>query len=103
MAKASAKSSAQTRRMVVLLSEKERNQLEKRARSEKVSAAEIVRRSLGAYQSIEDRIRREQEEEVVKTTLMMLASGLSEANESVSKTIARLDDLHLELKKRDIQ
>ncbi len=93
---------AQTRRMVVLLSEKERRQLEKLASSEKVSAGEVVRRSFGTYHSLEERIRRERKAEVVRTTLVMLAGGLAQVNESAAKTIARVDELHLELKKRGV-
>ena len=92
-----------TQRTVVLLGEKERRDLERLARKEKVSSGEIIRRSLGSYKSIESRIRREQEEALMKTALIMLSEAFKGANEAVEKTCARLDTLHLELKKRDIR
>ena len=95
-----AKSPPVIHRTVVLLGEKDRRKLEALARKEKVSAGEIIRRSLGSYQALEERIRREQEEDFLRTTLTMLADGFKGVNESVTKTCARLDQLHLELKKR---
>ncbi|MHB1699536.1 MAG: ribbon-helix-helix domain-containing protein [Acidobacteriaceae bacterium] len=87
----------------MLLGEKERRDLERLARKEKVSSGEIIRRSLGAYASMESRIRKEQEQELMMTALVMLSGAFTAANEAIEKTCNRLDRLHLELKKRDIR
>jgi hypothetical protein len=87
-------------RLVLLIRKTERKRIEKLARAENVSIA-IVRRSLGTYQSIAATLRKQHEEDMMKSTIRMLEEALSSVNESIAVTCEKLDRLHLELKKRE--
>ena len=100
MARAARKSEAINDRVVILLRKSERRRVEKLAAAENVSTGEIFRRSLKTYQSIENRLRKQQEEELLTGAISMLDSALSGVNESIAATCDKLDDLHLELRKR---
>jgi RNA polymerase-interacting CarD/CdnL/TRCF family regulator len=89
-------------RVVILLRKSERRYVEKLAASENVSTGEIFRRSLETYQTIENRLRKQQEEEMLRSAITMLDSALSGVNESIAETCRKLDRLHLELKKREL-
>ena len=89
-------------RLVVLLRKSERQRLEQLAAAENVSAAEIVRRSLGTYETIEARVRKQHEEELLESAIAMLNSELTVVNESIENTCRKLDALHLKLQERDV-
>jgi Ribbon-helix-helix protein, copG family len=92
-----AKSERANSRTVVLLRDSDRKKLEKLAAKEKVSSGEIIRRSLDSYKSLEARIRKEEEEKMMESTLVMLMDALEGANRSLNNTCKRLDELHLQL------
>jgi hypothetical protein len=92
-----AKSERANSRTVVLLRDSDRKKLEKLAAKEKVSSGEIIRRSLDTYKSLEARIRKEEEEKMMESTLVMLLDALEDANRSLNNTCKRLDELHLQL------
>jgi hypothetical protein len=96
------KSNRTSTRTVVLLRESAKKKLERLATKEKVSSGEIIRRSLDSYETIEARIRKEQEEKMMEVTLKLVIEALESANASMVKTCNRLDELHLELSERAI-
>lgn len=96
-----AKSDRANSRTVVLLRTSDRKKLQGLAAKEKVSAGEIIRRSLDSYESLEARIRKEEEEKMMESTLALLMDALKDANRSLESTARRLDDLHLQLNPRD--
>jgi hypothetical protein len=102
MAATAAKSEPTDTRLVLLIRKSERKRIEKLARAENVSVAEIVRRSLGTYESIEATLRKRHEEELMKATIEMLEGALSSVNESMAATFKKMDALHLELRKLEI-
>jgi hypothetical protein len=102
MANAAAKSEPTDTRLVLLVRKSERKRIEKLARAENVSVAEIVRRSISTYQSIEASLRKKHEEELMKYTIQMLEAALTSVNESIAGTCKKLDALHVELVKREI-
>jgi len=89
-------------RVVILLRKSERRRVEKLAKAENVSTGEIFRRSLDTYQTIESRLRKQQEEELLVSAIAMLNAALSGVNESIADTCRKLDTLHIELKKREL-
>lgn len=91
------KSERANSRTVVLLRDSDRRKLEKLAAKEKVSSGEIIRRSLDSYKTLEARIRKEEEEKMMESTLAMLLEALESANQSLESTCKRLDELHLQL------
>jgi hypothetical protein len=91
------KSERANSRTVVLLRDSDRKKLEKLAAKEKVSSGEIIRRSLDSYKTLEARIRKEEEEKMMESTLAMLLEALESANQSLESTCKRLDELHLQL------
>jgi hypothetical protein len=91
------KSERANSRTVVLLRDSDRRKLEKLAAKEKVSSGEIIRRSLDSYKTLEARIRKEEEEKMMESTLVLLMDALESANQSLESTCKRLDELHLQL------
>ena len=83
-----------THRTVVLLGKSDKLKLERMARKQKVSSAEIVRRFIRSGDQL---LRSEQEEEVIGAALKMIAAAVSEANASLSRSVDRLDELHQSL------
>jgi len=102
MATAATKLEPADTRLVLLIRKSERRRIEKLARAENVSIAEIVRRSLATYESIESTLRKRHEEELMKATIEMLEAALTSVNESMAATFEKMDALHLELKKLEI-
>ena len=90
-------------RTVVLLRDSDRRKLEKLAAREKVSSGEIIRRSLDSYKTLEARIRKEEEEKMMESTLAILLDALEGANRSLENTCKRLDELHLQLNPAETQ
>jgi hypothetical protein len=68
------------------------------ASREKVSSGEVIRRFIETHDSLPGN-----EERLIEAALKVMSEAISEANASLVKTNARLDKLHLELKKRDIR
>jgi hypothetical protein len=97
-----AKSERTNSRTVVLLRESARKKLERLAAKEKVSSGEIIRRSLDSYETIEARIRKDEEERMMEMTLKLVIEALESANVSMADTCNKLDELHLQLSERAI-
>lgn len=89
-----------TYRTVVLLRRSEKAKLERLALKEKISSAEVIRRFIRHGDSL---FKNKQEEEIIEAALKIISAAVSEANDSMVRTIDRLDKVHLELKKRDIR
>ncbi len=100
MANAASSSERATYRTVVLLRRTEKLKLERLASKEKVSTGEVIRRFIQQGDSL---FKDKQEEEVIEAALRMISEAVAGANESLTRTIDRLDQLHLELAKRDIR
>ena len=100
MANGTASADQATYRTVVLLRRGEKLKLERMASEEKVSSAEVIRRFIRLGNSV---FKKRQEEEVIESALKLISSAVSEANDSLSKTIEKLDRLHVELSKREIK
>jgi RNA polymerase-interacting CarD/CdnL/TRCF family regulator len=100
MARATTSPERATHRTVILLHRRDKAKLERLAAKEKISSAEVIRRFIRHGDSL---FRNKQEEEVVEAALKIISTAVSEANESLTQTIGKLDKLHLELAKRDIR
>ena len=96
----SATSERATYRTVLLLRRSEKLKLERLASKEKVSTAEVIRRFIRYGDTL---FKNKQEEEVIEAALKMISAAVSEANQSLTRTIDKLDQLHLELSQRDIR
>ena len=86
-----------TCRTVILLRQSEKLRLDRLAAREKVSSAELIRRSLKSYAAGPANA---EEERTVETALALVSSAIAEANDSLARTIAKLDRLHRALAKR---
>jgi RNA polymerase-interacting CarD/CdnL/TRCF family regulator len=100
MANGTAAADRATYRTVILLRHREKVRLERMASEEQVSSAEVIRRFIRLGNSV---FKKKQEEEVIESALKIISSAVSEANDSLSKTIDKLDRLHIELSKREIK
>ena len=89
-----------THRTVILLHRSDKAKLERLAAEEKLTTAEVIRRFIQHGDAI---FKNQQEEQVIEAALKMISTAVSEANDSMTRTIGRLDELHLELAKRDIR
>jgi len=89
-----------THRTVILLRPSEKLKLDRLAAEEKLTTAEVIRRFIQHGDAI---FKNQQEEQVIEAALKMISTAVSEANDSMTRTIGRLDELHLELAKRDIR
>jgi len=100
MAPSAISSDRATYRTVVLLRRSEKLKLERLASKEKISSAEVIRRFIQHGESL---FKSKQDEEVIEAALKIISAAVSETNKSMTQTIHRLDQLHMELKKRDIR
>jgi hypothetical protein len=87
----------------VLLKPSARKKLERLAAKEKVSAGEIIRRSIDSYAASAIRSRKEEEEKTMQATLDIVMDALERANRSLVDTCNQLDELHLQLEKSNRQ
>lgn len=94
MAASNPLSERSTHRTVILLGKSDKLKLERMARKQKVSSAEIVRRFIRSGDHL---LQSEQEEEVIAAALKMIGQAVSEANASLSRSIDTLDKLHQSL------
>jgi uncharacterized coiled-coil protein SlyX len=92
-----------TYRTVVLLRPSDKLKLDRLAAQNNVSSGEVIRRSLNSYQSVADEVREAEEQKLIAATLKMMTDALAEANISMTKTNAKLDKLHRQLKSRDFR
>lgn len=99
MATSSTSSDRATYRTVVLLRRSEKLTLERLASREKVSSAEVIRRFI---RSGEEMLELQREEEIISAAMRIISDAVAEANESLCRTIDRIDQLQLELHKQDI-
>jgi hypothetical protein len=88
-----------TYRTVVLLRKSEKLKLERLAAKEKISSAEVLRRFIREGDSF---FQNKQEEEIIEAALKMISTAAREANESMTRTMDKIDKLHEELMARDI-
>ena len=100
MATSSTSSERATYRTVVLLRRSEKLKLESLASQENISSGEVIRRFIQSGDTI---LQREKDEEVIEAALKIISQAVTEANESMCRTIEKLDQLHLELKQREIR
>ena len=100
MATSSTSSDRATYRTVVLLHRSEKLKLQDIAYREKVSSGEVIRRFIRSGDTI---LQREKDDEVIAAAMKIISQAVTEANESMCRTIDRLDELHLELKQREIR
>jgi RNA polymerase-interacting CarD/CdnL/TRCF family regulator len=100
MANSTASPERATHRTVILLHRSDKAKLERLASKEKISSAEVIRRFIRHGDAF---FRSQQEEEVIETALKIISTAVSETNQSLTRTIDKLDRLHTELAKRDIR
>ena len=100
MATSSTSPDRATYRTVVLLRRSEKLKLADIASREKVSSGEVIRRFIRSGDAI---LQRDKDDEIIEAALKIISQAVSEANESMCRTMDRLDQLHLELKQREIQ
>ena len=89
-----------TYRTVILLRRSEKMKLERIASEENISTAEVIRRFIHHGASL---LKNKQEEEVIEAALKIISKAAVEANESLARTIDKLDKLHIELESRAIR
>ena len=99
MATSSTSSDRATYRTVILLRRSEKLKLERLALREKVSSAEVIRRFI---RSGEEMLELQREEEIISAAMKIISDAVAEANASLCRTIDRIDQLQLELHRRDI-
>ena len=86
-------------RTIVTLRPSAQRKLKQFAAKEGVSSSEIINRSLDAYQSLEVRIRKQEEEKLMKAFLKVISETYGELNASLVKTNGELDALHRKVQK----
>ncbi len=84
-------------RTVVLLRPSEKQKLERIASEENLTTAEVIRRLIAQGDST---FKNQQEEAVIEAALHIIATSAREANESMTRTMARVDALHEEFAAR---
>ena len=89
-----------THRTVVLLRKSEKQKLAQLAATQKISSAEVLRRLI---QECDALFKDRHEEAIVEAALKMISRAAKEANESMERSIDKLDRLHEELSARDIR
>jgi RNA polymerase-interacting CarD/CdnL/TRCF family regulator len=100
MATLTATTERATYRTVFLLRKSEKLELERLASRENISSAEVIRRFIKHGDEL---LKSKQENEVIEAALKIISQAVAEANESMTRTIDKLDSLHLELAERDIR
>ena len=99
MATSSASLERPTHRTVILLRRSEKLKLERLASKQKISSAEVIRRFIRDGESL---LGNRQEEEMIEVALKLISTAAREANESMIRTMEKVDRLHEELMQRDI-
>jgi hypothetical protein len=87
-----------TQRTVILLRPSDKRKLERMASRAKISSAEVIRRFIRQGDAL---LRNQQEEEAIELALKLISVAVSEANQSMTRTIGKLDQLHTELAERN--
>ncbi len=88
-----------THRTVILLRPSEKRQLERLAAKQNISSAEVLRRFIRDGEAM---LRNRQEEEMIEAALKLMSTAAREANESMVRTMEKVDRLHEEIMQRDI-
>jgi hypothetical protein len=73
--------------------------LERLAAKEKISSGEVIRRFIRDGEAL---LGNKQEEEMIEAALKLISTAAREANESMIRTMEKVDRLHEELMQRDI-
>lgn len=92
-------SSHATYRTVVLLQRSDKLKLQKLASREKISSAEVIRRFIRSGDEI---LQSQREEEVIEAALKIISQAVTGANESIERTIEKIDKLHAQLSSRQV-
>jgi outer membrane lipopolysaccharide assembly protein LptE/RlpB len=100
MASSSASVERATHRTVVLLRKSEKAKLERLASRQKISSAEVIRRFIRDGESL---LGNKQEQEMIEAALKLISTAAREANESMVRTMDKVDRLHEEIMLRDIR
>jgi hypothetical protein len=99
MTGSSASAERATFRTVVLLRKSEKTSLERIAAKQQISSAEVIRRFIRHG----DRLFRDQrDEKIIEAALKLISTAAREANESMVRTMKKVDRFHAELMRRDI-
>ena len=98
MAQSAAELERPTQRTVILLRPSDKRKLERIASREKISSAEVIRRFIRHGDAL---FRDKKEDEAIELSLKLISAAVSEANDSMTRTINKLDQLHAELASRD--
>jgi hypothetical protein len=99
MAQSAAQLERPTHRTVVLLRKSEKLKLERLAANHKISSAEVLRRLIHEGDSV---FNDKHEEEAIRAALNLISTAAREANQSMTRTMAKVDKLHKELAQRKI-
>jgi hypothetical protein len=99
MAHSKASAERATHRTVILLRQSEKAKLQRLASKQKISSAEVIRRFIRHGDAL---FRDKQEEEMIEAALKLISTAAREANQSMTRTMEKVDRLHEELMQRDI-
>lgn len=98
MAQSAAELERPTQRTVILLRPSDKRKLERMASRQKISSAEVIRRFIRQGDAL---LKNKQEEEAIELALKLISAAVAEANQSMTRTIGKLDQLHTELAERN--
>ena len=98
MAQSAAKLERPTHRTVILLRPSEKLKLERLATQENISSAEVIRRFIRHGDAL---FKDKKEEDAIELALKLISAAVSEANDSMTRTIENLDRLHADLATRE--
>ena len=87
-------------RTVILLRPSEKQKLERIASEEKLTTAEVIRRFIQHGDTI---LKNQKEEQLLEAALDIISVAVKEANKSMSRTMAKVDQLHAELMEREAE
>jgi hypothetical protein len=99
MANSTASPERATHRTVVLLRRSEKMKLERLAAKQKISSGEVIRRFIRNGDAL---LANQQEEVMIEAALKLISTAAREANQSMVRTMEKVDRLHEELMQRDI-
>jgi RNA polymerase-interacting CarD/CdnL/TRCF family regulator len=99
MASSAAHTERATHRTVILLRESEKLTLERLARAQKITSAEVLRRLIREGETL---FQDQNEKEAIESALRMISAAARDANASMTKTMEKVDKLHEEIMARDI-
>ena len=87
-----------TYRTVVLLERSDKLKLQRLAAREQVSSAEVIRRFIRSGDEV---LKNQPEEEIIEAALKMISQAAREANQSMERSMKKIDALHSQLSQRE--